>query len=68
MKTFVKGYAAGKRFCTDGIEGAETGEMEFERGLSMSPNDLELKRGLEESTEAIIRDLYHGAKNDNTLH
>ena len=59
VKTFVKGYAR-KGFALMGLKEPRLAKMEFERGLSMSPNDLELKRGLEESTEAIIRDLYHG--------
>ena len=68
VKTFVKGYAR-KGFALMGLKEPRLAKMEFERGLSMSPNDLELKRGLEESTEAIIRDLYHECvKNDNTLY
>lgn len=59
VKTFVKGYAR-KGFALIGLKEPRLAKMEFERGLSMSPNDVELKRGLEESAQAIIRDLYHG--------
>ena len=59
VKTFVKGYAR-KGFALMGLKQPKLAKLEFEFGLSMAPNDDELKRGLEESTQAIIRDLYVG--------
>ena len=59
VKTFVKGYAR-KGFALMGLKQPKLAKMEFERGIAMVPGDDELKRGLEEATHAIIRDLYVG--------
>lgn len=59
VKVFVKGYAR-KGFALMGMRRPKLAKIEFEHGLEMSPNDEELKRGLEEATQAIIRDLYVG--------
>lgn len=59
VKVFVKGYAR-KGFALMGLREPKLAKLEFERGLTMSPTDEELKRGLEEATQAVIRDLYIG--------
>lgn len=59
INVFVKGFAR-KGFALMGMRRPKLAKIEFENGLAMSPNDEELKRGLEEATQAIIHDLYVG--------
>jgi len=59
VKQFIKGYAR-KGFAFLGLQQPRLAKIEFESGLAMCPNDEELKRGLEEAIQAVIRDLYVG--------
>ena len=59
INAFVKGYAR-KGFALMGLRMHRLAKVTFENGLEFSPQDEELKRGLEESIVAVLADLHNG--------